>query len=529
MLSPAWPRTGGAILIDRDPCLFPHILNFLRSGQLPPPSAWDAVASEADFYGLVSLLDVLKPSRLEAQLGAASLRILQEENAVRSRFGPAAGPIAPGSGDELLINVFDEEPWRIDLSVPPGLQLLFERTRGSDITVGEAATVAPTEFERSWADFSMLPFRLSTISGVVAAGGAVLASLLPQNRQTNRLFPETYRNGRNAFNGSDVDLFLVGLSEAEARQRILDVRAALGQSVTVIARTNTTVTFHCKGRDVQIVLRRHASVAEVLTGFDLDCCCFATSDGVSVQALPRGRRALLARYNLAGVDASRESYNYESRLLKYANRGWAVACPLVPAWRTLLDPRITAAPIAGGGFELRGFAKLVAWEAASLRGEKEIGVLKKCGGETFEYEYGEAAPIALFPRHPGKWDDAARRLWCAAASGDPLHFVFVVSQIYAWMNDTFVDNSRGDIEAVLDVDAQDGRALRFCHMDTETDPSTWSGRYTTTAPRRVAFVGHAPGQRWPYTGAPSGGDPAAWFAHAWREHANARAAPGRNA
>ena len=95
----------------------------------------------------------------------------------------------------------------------------------------------------------------------------------------------------------------------------------------------------------------------------------------------------------------------------------------------------------------------------------------------------------------------------AASATAPLHFAFVPAK-----------TGRRDILALLDLDSQDGRALR-CSPDGSEDPSTWLRRYTTTVPRQVAFVGHAPGQRWPYTGAPSGGDPGVWFKPAWRQAA----------
>lgn len=125
-----------------------------------------------------------------------------------------------------------------------------------------------------------------------------------------------------AFASSDIDLFLVGLSEQQAVQRIVALRGHLGNTVKAIVRTKTTITFArgARHRNVQVILRLYRSVAEgtsgstlngaltllaVLTGFDLDCCCVATADGARVSALLRAHRALTRLYNLAGADASR--------------------------------------------------------------------------------------------------------------------------------------------------------------------------------------------------------------------------------
>jgi hypothetical protein len=77
---------------------------------------------------------------------------------------------------------------------------------------------------------------------------------------------------------------------------------------------------------VQVVLRLYSNPAEVLMGFDLDSCCVAyTGAGADGQphvwALPRARRALNLRCNV--VDPERQSLTFESRLIKYAQRGFA--------------------------------------------------------------------------------------------------------------------------------------------------------------------------------------------------------------
>ena len=67
------------------------------------------------------------------------------------------------------------------------------------------------------------------------------------------------------------------------------------------------------------------SLAEVLCGFDVDCCAVCY-DGARVYGLPRAVDAINSRINLA--DGTRQSPTYETRLLKYAKRGFSVAVPV---------------------------------------------------------------------------------------------------------------------------------------------------------------------------------------------------------
>jgi len=71
-------------------------------------------------------------------------------------------------------------------------------------------------------------------------------------------------------------------------------------------------------------LRLYKSPAEILMGFDIDCCSVGF-DGVRVWANPRCARALKMQYNL--VDLTRRSPSYEVRLFKYSKRGFSVAVP----------------------------------------------------------------------------------------------------------------------------------------------------------------------------------------------------------
>ena len=72
------------------------------------------------------------------------------------------------------------------------------------------------------------------------------------------------------------------------------------------------------------MLNLHATAAEVVDAFDVDICG-AYWDGSKAYATRRCARAFATRVNLAVP--SRRSTTYETRLIKYAKRGFAIGVP----------------------------------------------------------------------------------------------------------------------------------------------------------------------------------------------------------
>jgi hypothetical protein len=150
--------------------------------------------------------------------------------------------------------------------------------------------------------------------------GTGLGDTLPAfNRTLERLYKE-----------SDLDIFLYGLDAPAANAKLREIYAALkghcGNHELLVVRTNNAVTFACDYpiRHVQVILRLYSSPAEILMGFDVDSCavCF---DGTRALAMPRAVRALTRGVNV--IDVGRRSYTSETRLLKCAQRGFAVQSP----------------------------------------------------------------------------------------------------------------------------------------------------------------------------------------------------------
>ncbi|PYI05666.1 ankyrin repeat protein [Aspergillus sclerotiicarbonarius CBS 121057] len=178
-------------------------------------------------------------------------------------------------------------------------------------------------------------------SNVVVAGSAVVTCLLP--------VPEKYRDSKRALReyyhekiapASDVDLFLYGLDEAQAIEKIKQIEykvknSILYETTTVRTRNTITIVSQYPTRHVQIVLRIYKSVAEILTGFDVDCAC-AAFDGKQVFASPRALASYITQIN--PIDLSRRSPSYENRLSKYSHRGFEIFWPELD--RSQVDPTI---------------------------------------------------------------------------------------------------------------------------------------------------------------------------------------------
>ncbi|EAW09002.1 ankyrin repeat protein [Aspergillus clavatus NRRL 1] len=197
------------------------------------------------------------------------------------------------------------------------------------------------EFQTNFNLFSESSLSDLDWSNVVAAGSAVTTSLVP--------VPEEYRDSKRGLRefyhekfapASDVDLFLYGLTEEQAIEKIKQIETRIKDSIlsetsTIRTKNAITIVSQYPTRHVQIVLRIYKSIAEILTGFDVDCSC-AAYDGQQVYMAPRAVGAFVTQINQ--VDLTRRSPSYENRLSKYARRGFEVFWPMLD--RSQIDPTI---------------------------------------------------------------------------------------------------------------------------------------------------------------------------------------------
>ncbi len=82
-----------------------------------------------------------------------------------------------------------------------------------------------------------------------------------------------------------------------------------------------------KSSSVQVILRLYRSPAEIILGFDVDCCCILTTLNGETYATERGCYALSNAYNVVNFD--RLSPSYEYRIGKYNKRCFAIWIPYI--------------------------------------------------------------------------------------------------------------------------------------------------------------------------------------------------------
>ncbi|PPQ73506.1 hypothetical protein CVT24_007652 [Panaeolus cyanescens] len=216
------------------------------------------------------------------------------------------------------------------------------------------------EFQENWSIFTEGSLsQLKDWNNVVAAGGSVLACLMPldeKTKESKRSIRKHYHT--DVYPSSDVDLFLWGLNAEQAEEKIKTIYKAVRDSVpwdVTCIRTKHTVSIHSQYpyRSVQIVLRLYQSPAEILAGFDVDVACCAY-DSQRVWANPRAIAAIMRQCNT--VDITRRSPSYEVRLSKYAKRGYEVYVPNLE--RANVDPTIYERSIV----KMEGLARLLVLE-----------------------------------------------------------------------------------------------------------------------------------------------------------------------
>lgn len=207
---------------------------------------------------------------------------------------------------------------------------------------GAPAVVASfKDFQNNFNLFSESSLSDLDWNNIVAAGSAVTTSLLPipqKHAGSKKAMREYYH--RQLAPASDVDLFLYGLNEEQALEKIKQIERSIKDSilheVTVIRTKNAiTIASQYPTRHVQIVLRLYDSISQIITGFDVDCAC-AAYNGTQVYAAPRAIAAFVTQTNT--IDLTRRSPSYENRLSKYSHRGFEVNWPLLD--RTRIDPTI---------------------------------------------------------------------------------------------------------------------------------------------------------------------------------------------
>lgn len=192
-----------------------------------------------------------------------------------------------------LASESEEEKSRYVMALPEEVR----RLNGSPATVQSLK-----EFKRNFNIFSESSLADMDWSNVVAAGSSVVNCLLPVPKEydvSKRTLREFYHEKFSP--ASDVDLFLYGLTEEEAIEKIKDIEtrvrdALLTETTTVRTKHAVTICSQHPVRHIQIVLRIYKSISEILTGFDIDCSG-AAYDGKQVYVTPRALQSYMTQIN----------------------------------------------------------------------------------------------------------------------------------------------------------------------------------------------------------------------------------------
>ncbi len=341
VLVPSVTDTDGRYVIDRDGELFSLLLRGLRGASLADLNAAQRteLLQEARYYGFDRLMHRLLDAYDPYQLSLKDLELRKEAQAALSGLDGGSGAETPRLIDvlaESLALAPENERRLADANAP----LLFEDARAAPTAAFRRGIQPKTaqEFRARLDLFAGPLFDGLDLTNLCVAGGGVLRTLYLKHPN-----PQATEDELRALAAresmADIDVFVLCGDDAAAKAAMdrvyrhlwtrLKVKAAAAGISThmLVARSKFAITFVCgyPQRNVQLVLRRYASVADVLYHFDVDCCQVAFHDG-RVLATPAARRALATGVNCA--DPTRASRTYESRLSKYAGAfGMAVAVP----------------------------------------------------------------------------------------------------------------------------------------------------------------------------------------------------------
>ncbi|KAG2374940.1 hypothetical protein C9374_010314 [Naegleria lovaniensis] len=392
------------IFLDRDPLVYHIIFDFLETGRFDEICKQDQqvktqIKKEAKELNLLELLEYWNILRYHIEhLGYSNRRMKEEEDLLRRLFVSDRDHEILQNPYLHLLNVFDANQEAFMMKNPPkGIGLLFDFENPMEASKFK---VSKPSIPHLCPDFETFQIQFDTLTcgifdgmnweNVFCAGGCVLRAILATpfaNSSNNPItdsddelddgdvseatmdelefysndfnrkkhdqhsatcFDEnfqkkliSYYNKHERWSNTDIDLFLYGLTECEAEQKLVDIykhfkkrlrafKKATNQPKAftdiMLIRTSHALTFRFYEpvRTVQVILRIYKSPSEILMGFDIPSCCFGY-DGSNVYCLPRAKESLVTRTNI--VDPDRQSTTYESRLVKYALRGFRIGIP----------------------------------------------------------------------------------------------------------------------------------------------------------------------------------------------------------
>jgi hypothetical protein len=240
--------------------------------------------------------------------------------------------------------------------------------------------VAPTFAPLSWS--AAMPIGQADYSRAFAKEFPELGNILPMRHVCVAGGAAAWPLGEPFHKAGDIDFFLYGLpADESAASRdarwlcVAQLLAKIRDQFYMCTETLTVGLISIKAYrkhesepiKLQIILRAYFSVSAILHGFDIPSCCVAY-DGLVACMTYLAAYAHMFRVNVV-VPAYR-STTYESRLLKYFGRGYALALPhmrcpyLVRGEPTVLPNLILVPSLVRGRFAV-GAASLPAAQPES--------------------------------------------------------------------------------------------------------------------------------------------------------------------
>jgi ankyrin repeat protein len=285
--------------------------------------------------------------------------IIGERSDLSTHPHPSLIPAYDGTTGEPIPGAFTPEPSSLDRDAkrfvfPASLKSSTSSNKNNNIVIQPNLNTFKSTFLDIFAEGQL---QFLNWNNVFCAGGSVLACLQPVSSEFRDVAPRKYFHDI-AYAGSDVDLFLYGLTEQQAKDKLVEIYEAVCRAnpFEVVAFRSAhaiTLVSQYPFRHIQIVLRIYSSPYEVLAGFDVDACTVGF-DGTNVYCDVRSHHALVTNYNT--IDFTRRSPSYEMRLAKYGMRGFSVLVPGLD--RDKVDPGIFERPWNS----LDGLAKLLVLE-----------------------------------------------------------------------------------------------------------------------------------------------------------------------
>lgn len=153
-----------------------------------------------------------------------------------------------------------------------------------------------------------------------------------------------YDNYDMNINFGDIDIFIHGCDEATANQISTILTKLTGNPIYYndnvmvssndscydeyeMEQKNPLIYFQYHPKSFQVIKRLYTSPAQIVLGFDVDCCCLLTNLSGQTFASERCCYAIRNGYNM--VNFLRMSPSYEYRLVKYNKRGFAIWVPFI--------------------------------------------------------------------------------------------------------------------------------------------------------------------------------------------------------